>query len=202
MTSPLPQREQYGKGGVGRWYWDYRDQRTLSYIGDEKNILDVGCGEGITLEKILKKFPDRNVVGIDYLREKIEICKRYHIPAHYGDACGLEFADRSFDCCLFMEVVEHLFEPEKALKEIHRVLRKGGLLLLMFPNDFLFKCARLGFLKLKEAFSPSGHIRQWTPSEMRKALEKVGFEIQEVVCLPFRFWWLSLHCLIVARKKI
>jgi ubiquinone/menaquinone biosynthesis C-methylase UbiE len=201
MTLPLLQREQYGKGGIGRWYWDYRDRRALAFIRDERNILDVGCGEGITLEKLLQGFPDRNVIGIDYSSEKVKICGQHQLPARNGNACKLEFSDHSFDCCLFLEVVEHLLDPLMALKEIHRVLRKGGLFLLIFPNDWLFKVARLSFLKFKEAFSPSGHVKQWTPSEMRKTLEKVGFEIQETACLPFHFWWCSLHCLMISRKK-
>lgn len=56
MSSPLLQREQYAKGGIGRWYWDFRDRRTFFYIKEEKNILDVGCGEGITLGKLLRNF--------------------------------------------------------------------------------------------------------------------------------------------------
>ena len=201
MTGPLLQREQYGKGGIGRWYWDFRDRRTLAYIGDEQNILDVGCGEGITLEKLLQKFPERNVGGIDYSLEKVNTCKQHQLPARQGDACELECADQSMDCCLFLEVVEHLPNPLKALHEIHRVLRVGGLLLLIFPNDFLFKVARLSFGKFKEAAAPSGHVKQWTPAEMRRTLEGVGFAIQEVACLPFYFWLCSLHCLMVARRK-
>jgi len=201
MTLPLLQREQYGKGGIGRWYWDFRDRQTLSFIGDEKDILDVGCGEGITLEKLVQKFPNRNVVGIDYSPEKVSTCKQHQLPARQGDACGLEFADQSMDCCLFLEVVEHLPDPLKALHEIHRVLRIGGLLLLIFPNDFLFKVARLSFGKIKEAAAPSGHVKQWTPAEMRRTLEGIGFAIRDVVCLPFRFWSCSLHCLMVARRK-
>lgn len=201
MSIPLRQRDQYQKGGVGRWYWDQRDRRTLSYIGDEEIILDVGCGEGITLERLLHRFPDRKIMGIDYAPENVSVCEQRHLPARLGNAYALEFEDASVDCCLFMEVIEHLQDPRKALGEIHRVLKNRGLLLLLFPNDLLFKGARLAFLKFKEAFAPSGHVKQWTPGKMRTALESAGFEIQVVQCLPFQYWLLSLHCLVVARKK-
>lgn len=65
---PLYQRKQYQKGGVGRIYWDYRDKVALSLLDDrDKRIVDLGCGEGITLEKLVKKFPTSEVIGIDYL---------------------------------------------------------------------------------------------------------------------------------------
>jgi len=201
MRLPLQQREQYTKGGIGRWYWDYRDQKTLSYIRDEKIILDVGCGEGITLERLGEKFPDRKVMGIDCTSENVAVCEQHHLPARLGNVYELVFEDDSVDCCVFMEVIEHLREPQKALKEIHRVLRKRGLLLLLFPNDVVFKAARLSCFKFKEAFTPSGHVKQWTPRAMRKALERAGFEIEEMECLPFHFWVCSLHCLVVARKR-
>jgi ubiquinone/menaquinone biosynthesis C-methylase UbiE len=201
MTGPLLQRQQYMKGGIGRWYWDYRDRRALSYIREEKSILDIGCGEGITLEKLLKRFPKQKIQGLDYSPEKVKICERYHLPVRQGNAGELNYGDSSMDCCLLLEVVEHLAEPENALKEIYRVLHPGGLFLLIFPNDFVFKIARLGFLKFKEAGSPSGHVKQWTPSAMSQVLKKIGFTIQEMTCLPINFWPLSLHCLVVARKK-
>jgi ubiquinone/menaquinone biosynthesis C-methylase UbiE len=200
MTGELLQRDQYAKGGIGRRYWDYRDRRTLSYLGEEKDILDLGCGEGITLEKILSQFTGRNALGIDPSVEKVRICQEHQLPAREGSAYALDLRDQSWDCCLFLEVIEHLLEPQKALREIHRVLRMGGLLLVIFPHDWLFKVARLSFLKFKEAFSPSGHIKQWAPAEMCQTMERVGFVIQEVVYLPFRFWWCSFHCLVVARK--
>jgi len=201
VTGELRQREQYAKGGIGRWYWDLRDERTLSCIGEERDILDLGCGEGVTLEKILRRFPDRNVLGIDYGEEKIRICREHHLPARQGSAYALDLEDQSWDCCLLLEVIEHLEEPQKALREVHRVLRKGGLLLLIFPHDWLFKAARLGFLKFKEAFAPSGHVKQWTPGEMGRTLGEAGFEVKAQVCMPFGFWWCGLHCLMAARKR-
>jgi len=201
LTLPLRQREQYAKGGIGRWYWDYRDRQALGYIQGEKNILDVGCGEGITLERLIQAYPDRKIQGIDNDPENVQICREYHLPARLGDAYHLEWADQSMDCCLLLEVIEHLMDPKRAFNEIHRVLSRRGLFILIFPNDWLFKVARLGFLKLKEAFAPSGHVRQWTPGEMEQALGAIGFRVQEMVYLPFHFWRCSLHCLVVARKK-
>ncbi len=201
MTLPLRQRTQYEKGGVGRWYWDYRDRLTLSHIAEQKVILDAGCGEGITLERLIRQFPDREIMGIDYAPENVAICGQKGLPARVGIVYSLPYANASVDCCLFMEVIEHLQEPGKALEEISRVLRKNGLLLLLFPNDLLFKLARLTFLKFKEAFAPSGHVKQWSPGKMKKALERTGFRIQAVQCLPFPYWPLCLHCLTVARKK-
>ena len=201
MTGPLRQREQYAKGGIGRWYWDFRDRQTFSYITAEEIILDVGCGEGITLEKLVNKFPDRQIEGIDYSPENVEVCREYQLPAHVGDVYKLDFNDGSIDCCLFMEVIEHLVDPLKALREINRIMRPEGLLLLIFPNDWLFKIARLACLKLREALTPSGHVKQWTPRVMRKAVESVGFTIVDLQCLPFYFWWCSLHGLVVARKN-
>jgi SAM-dependent methyltransferase len=116
---------------------------------------------------------------------------------------ALHMSRDDIDCVAsLMECVRALIEdPQKALREIHRVLRKGGLFLLIFPHDWLFKAARLGFLKFKEAFAPSGHVKQWTPGGMRRALEEVNFEVQDEVFLPFFFWFCSLHCLMVARRK-
>jgi SAM-dependent methyltransferase len=201
VKGELLQRAQYAKGGIGRKYWDLRDERTLSYIGREKDILDLGCGEGITLEKILRRFPDRKVLGIDYEEEKVRICHEHHLPAQRGSAYALDLEDDSWDCCLLLEVIEHLEDPRRALREVHRVLRKGGLFLLIFPHDWLFKAARLVFLKFEEAFASSGHVKKWTPGEMRRTLGEEGFDIQDQVCMPFGFWWCSLHCLTVARKR-
>jgi len=52
----LYQREQYQKGGITKLYWDYRDRVIVEQIRGN-HILDIGCGEGITLEKIIRDFP-------------------------------------------------------------------------------------------------------------------------------------------------
>ncbi len=197
----LYQRDQYQKGGVGRRYWDYRDEVTISHINHEQRILDIGCGEGITLERLRRRFPDRHILGLDLLAENVAICKNHGLPIVQGDVYDLAFADGAFDCCLFMEVIEHLARPERALAEIHRVLKTGGLLLIVFPNDLMWVLARLATLKIKEAFYDPGHVRQWSPRSIRDEVVEHGFEIIKQISLPFRCWPLSLHHLAVVRRR-
>lgn len=194
------QRSQYQKGGLGKQYWDYRDRQALSFIKDEQSIIDIGCGEGITLKKLIKKFPDKNIRGIDYSRENVGICKKHGLPVKYGSVYDLKIEDNSVDCVIFLEVIEHLNNPRKALKEIHRILKKNGLLILLFPNDKIFKIARILTFKFKEAFYDPGHTEQWTPKEIKKTLGKLSFKIIKIKNIPFFSWAVSLHCLVVARK--
>lgn len=196
----LRQRDQYAKGGIGKWYWDYRDKRMLARIGDAQRILDAGCGEGITLERLIKEFPQRNIHGIDIDEYNVEVCSQHKLPVERGDVMHMKFSDELFDCCLFLEVVEHLEQPHLALAEIRRVLRSKGKVILIFPNDFMFKIARLVCFKFKEAFAPSGHVKQWTPRCMRKFLHNCGFNVISIEYLPVGYWPFCLHCLVTAEK--
>lgn len=193
------QREQYAKGGLGVKYWDYRDDQAFQYIIG-RDILDAGCGEGITLEKLTKLFPDRRVVGVDTEPENLEICKRHNLPVQDGSLYALPFADASFDTVLFSEVIEHLDMPEKALSEINRVLRPGGRVIIIFPNDRTFMLARLALGMIREAFYDPGHVKQWTPRQIRKSLTKSGFIPLGASSIPFFFWPICLHHVVAARK--
>jgi SAM-dependent methyltransferase len=196
------QRKQYAKGGVGALYWDYRDRIALSLLDStDKTILDLGCGEGITLGKLVEQFPESTILGMDNLEENLEICREFDLPVRFGDVYNLDLPDDSIDAVLFMEVVEHLHEPDRAVREIWRVLRPDGKLVLVFPNDRAFKIARLVALKFREASYDPGHTRQWTPSDMAKLMETSHFEMYKTMCIPFRLWPISLHYVLTARKS-
>ena len=193
------QRAQYAKGGIGRWHWDKRDQTALNLVRPtDQTIVDIGCGEGITLEKIHRLFPERKVMGIDTLPENVDICNRHGCRAVQGDVYNLPFLSKSVDFVLFMEVIEHLVHPEKAIQEIRRILVPGGRLVVVFPNDRVFKIARILTLRFREAAYDPGHVRQWTPCDIRSFLRRQGFTSVFSRNIPFYLWQISLHCVMAA----
>ena len=84
--SSLSQRGQYAKGGIGRFYWDWRDREALKYIKESHSvILDIGCGEGITLERLRNLYPGKTILGLDVMKENVGICNKHHLPVVLGD---------------------------------------------------------------------------------------------------------------------
>jgi 2-polyprenyl-3-methyl-5-hydroxy-6-metoxy-1,4-benzoquinol methylase len=197
----LYQRDQYALGGPGRWYWDYRDTVAFSYFrSPHKSIVDLGCGEGIALEKLGQNFPEKKVIGVDLEIENIEICRKHGLTAIYADVCELPIPSGSFDACLCIDMLEHLKNPLQSIREIFRILKPGGRLLIVVPNDRNFFFARLALLMFKEAFYDVGHQRQWRPKDLINLLTHEGFTIIAKRNLPFIFWQMSLHHLVVADK--
>jgi len=195
------QREVYQKGGVGRKYWDFPDDSLFSFIRPEHHdILDLGCGEGITLEKLEKLFPQKIVLGIDPIPENVEICHRHHLNVQFGDAYRLPLADNCMDAVTMVDVIENLNSPQTAMKEVYRVLPPGGRAILVFPNDIMFLVSRLCCLKFKEAFYDPGHVRQWTPGKLKKLLNGKGFQTVASIAIPLNFWPYWLHGIMVVQK--
>jgi SAM-dependent methyltransferase len=176
----MSQLERYEKGGIGRWYWDYRDRAALSFMGDGP-VLDVGCGDGITTKKA-------GAIGMDLDRGDVK-----------GSVYSLPFRSGTFGTVLLMEVIEHLERPWAALKEIHRVLKPGGRIVVVFPNDTVFLVARILCL-MWDQIQDWGHKWQWTPRIASLTLPAWGFKVTESRSIPFRYWPVSLHHVIVGEK--
>ena len=190
----IGQRELYARGGITKWYWDFRDRAVLEYTKDATSVLDIGCGEGITLQRVWEQNCKRTVFGIDPEPGNIKACGA--LPAKRGDAYNVPGS--GWDCCLLLDVIEHLADPYKALSNIHDALAVDGRLVLVFPNDRLFFWARLACLKFKAAFMDYGHNRAFNPTDTGFALKLLGFHIEVVRRIPVSFF--PLHYLIVARK--
>jgi len=130
--------------------WEYRKAKgTLSYFSNqidlenafrEANILDIGCGGGGKTAYIAKNYKVEKIYGIDLSTDFIQKAQEFsksldlkNIEFLVCNAENLPFPDESLDFAIMFDTFEHLKNPESVLKEIKRVLKVGGEVLISFP---------------------------------------------------------------------
>jgi len=154
----------------------------------KKEILDVGCGTGAILKQLGN--PDKNV-GIDLAPEAISFCQQRGLHnVRQGDICAMPFADASFDAVICSSVLYHQWvaDIEVAVREMHRVLRPSGVLLINVPAfPFLHS-------PHDEAVMTARRFRK---PEIRELLLKQNFAIQRLT-----YWTTFLFPLAVAARTL
>lgn len=98
-------------------------------------ILDVGCGSGWVAKEFLKK--NIKVISLDISKKNPSIVKKlYQSQNHFplvADSFKLPFQSYSVDCVIASEIIEHIIEPKEFLRELFRVVKKGGKVLISTP---------------------------------------------------------------------
>jgi len=123
-------------------YWFQRHlfaYRELLPRVDGARVLDLGCGEGYGADLLADRAAD--VVALDLAPEAVYHARlKYHRPNlrfDYGDVYALPYPEGSFDAVVSLQVLEHLHEPDRYMREIARVLRMGGRAFLTTPNRLI-----------------------------------------------------------------
>jgi ubiquinone/menaquinone biosynthesis C-methylase UbiE len=117
--------------------WSTYICKTLSFlaawaaISPRAVVLDIGCGTGEFEKLLLEKHPNQQIVGVDISQKMLEIAQQKcqgHSNAIFlaTSALVLPFSDHSFDVIVSASAFHYFNEPEAALKEMRRVLRPGG----------------------------------------------------------------------------
>jgi ubiquinone/menaquinone biosynthesis C-methylase UbiE len=115
---------------------DYRLNAVLSFLGGVRGkfILDVGCAKG-RFSRIFVEQGAR-VVGIDIADELVRVASRNVPEARFGvsNATGLPFPDGQFDAVVCIDVLEHIPDTEQAIREMIRVLKPLGRVVVVDKN--------------------------------------------------------------------
>lgn len=164
-------------------------------------VLDAGCGRGRVFRYSLDS--SARIVGID-ITEELRGNPNIDRPAR-GDIGALPFRDGSFDAVLASHVMEHLPQPEQAVAEVARVLKSGGIVLLLTPNRFHYVPLLAGLLpqRLHVAFNRRRGVQERdvfptvyranTAGRLRRLLEGAGLTVERLDRFETEPEYLAFH---------
>ena len=104
----------------------------LPHLAPDARVLDVGCGPGTITAGLASRVPRGHVTGIDAARGVVEQARQAagglgNLTFATGDVYALDYPDDSFDVVHAHQVLQHLGDPVRALREMRRVARPGGI---------------------------------------------------------------------------
>lgn len=149
-----------------------------------KKLLDVGMGFGFDI--ITKHREGYSCYGIDLDKSRIEktreMFRRNGVDAELkvGSATRLPFKKNFFDDVICFHVIEHVKEDEKAIREIHRVLRKGGVLHLRVPHIHNLHTKFHMMIGARYPYTDRTHVREYEKKQVADLIAANGFKIKSV----------------------
>ncbi|MBI5159748.1 class I SAM-dependent methyltransferase [Candidatus Micrarchaeota archaeon] len=196
----------------------HRINPLIRRVGSGKKVLDIGARNGF-IAKLIEKN-NNSVVCADIDEDALKKAEQKGFECVKMDAekTPYPFKDESFDAVVALEIIEHLRYSHNLVKESHRILKKGGMLLLSTPN-LASLTNRLRLLLGKNPAidwnykHPGHHVKYFIKKTITQALEQQGFEIEKitgdvVTCkgkqsprLGKMFPTLARTLLVIARKK-
>ena len=180
----------------------------ISKVCTSGRLIDIGCYVGKFLRYMTNVHPKLDVTGIDSYEDNVRIARllypNWKDRFSNGSVYSLKFGSESFDCVCFMEVLEHIDRPIDAIREINRIIKPGGYLVLSTPNAASLRHVRksiiLGIINpiktwLKrrhvipteiffESVDWNRHIIEYLPTSLSTLLHINGFDIVEHRFVP------------------
>lgn len=171
-----------------------------------QRLLDAACGRGTFLIFLRSRLPSIECEGSDISPDSVAETHSHGIKAQVADLeRSLPFPDEHFDCVVLGEVIEHLVDPDSALINVSRVLRRGGTLIVTTPNLASWFNRGLLMLGVQPLFTETslhvnlgrrtpmlgqwkptqGHLKIFVKSALVEMLEANGFTINRFAGAPF-----------------
>lgn len=150
-------------------------------------VLDVGCGAGMLGKAIKERNPSTYVEGIEFNKAAAKMAAGFLDKAHHADVETFSppFTAGTFDCIIFADILEHLRDPWKTIKDYVPFLQAGGSLVASIPNIKQLSILRNLIQHDTWEYADEGildrtHLRFFTRSGFQRLLEDAG--IRQISC--------------------
>lgn len=140
-------------------------------------FLDVGCGAGNLLAAAARV--NWQIEGVEVSKSSVEFLQKQKIQVFHGELFAANFQENSFDVVAAVEILEHISEPAKFLKEVFRILRPGGLFFATTPHGAGASAKLLA--ANWTCVAPPEHLHLFSFKGMKYLLKEAGFEQAEVL---------------------
>ncbi|OAI51556.1 hypothetical protein AYO46_07845, partial [Betaproteobacteria bacterium SCGC AG-212-J23] len=196
MTIADPVVAEYSKAAERydeKWafYLEATTRETLRRMpmGPAARVLDVGCGTGELLRRLRAKYPDAALAGLDPVAEMLDVAReklsgREDLRIGYADS--LPWPAASFDVLVSCNMFHYITHPVEALKEMARVIRPGGALVLTDWCDDYLAC-RLCNLYLR--LTNRAFYKTYREAECFSLLRRAGFSAVRLERYKISWLW-------------
>jgi SAM-dependent methyltransferase len=154
-------------------------------------VLDYGCGPGHLLAHLVKyatscEGADFDTVALAEARKRLDGKPSFRGVTLISDLPST-LAENTYDSVFFVETIEHLIGEDlpRTLKELHRVIRPGGSVVVTTPNNEQLDRAKRGCPECGCIFHIVQHVSSWTKERLSSAMTEAGFET--LACEPVTF---------------
>ncbi len=152
----------------------YLDLLAEAGVSSKSRLLEIGCGGGNFLRQAsLRGF---DVTGVEYsefacARARTALEGRGRVL--HGEISVLAAESEAYDVCVLCDVIEHVRNPGVFLREIQRLLRPGGVILVVTPSlaSWSHRFLRSRWMEFKEE-----HLLYYAPDTIRRQLTQAGFD--------------------------
>ena len=132
--------------------------------------LDMGCSSGYMLEDVLGRFSKVKAVGADYFQAGLLQCHQRlpDVPLFQADLVHCQFPDNLFDAISCLNVLEHLEEDDRAIQQLYRIAKPGGVVAITVPT-------MPGLYDMHDEVY--GHLRRYELHNLERKVVSAGFKI-------------------------
>jgi 2-polyprenyl-3-methyl-5-hydroxy-6-metoxy-1,4-benzoquinol methylase len=160
--------------------------RRIESVRQRNRLLELGCASGLFMQAA--REAGWQPTGIEIEPQVAQATRDQRgLDVRTGEIFDADLEDGEFDVVYSNEVIEHVVEPLALMREVHRVLRPGGMALMRTGN------ARSWVARLRGAdwnyyrFAPANHIRYWSPRAGRALAKSCGLELVAAPTRGFAF---------------